>query len=38
MFARLAIVAAFVSVIAIIYALTVRVVDKINNPKQKEAK
>lgn len=38
MFARLAIVAAFIGVIAIIYTLTARTINKINNPKQKEAK
>lgn len=38
MFARLAIVAAFVGVIAIICTLTARAINKINNPKQKETK
>lgn len=38
MFARLAIVAAFIGVIAIICTLTARAINKINNPKQKEAK
>lgn len=38
MFARLTIIVAFVAIIAIIFTLTARAIDRINNPKQKETK
>lgn len=38
MFARLTIVVAFVAVISIIFTLTARAINKINNPKKKDKK